>query len=231
MAVPRFVIEWAGVKVLTSIRSPKAEMVALHMQSIRDYFLVGMISTVLFLASGCDSDDGSSLISEKSWDVSGLPDTKVVERIVKTGGWDWPDPEFKRTYWLIQGKAKSLIGSYTNESSVGIVKEPYAVGECIVIPTSCYFYLVDADNQTKTFYPFQADQWSEFAEPLGINGHYDYLADAVDKIDGGWRLSYLLKSGLNGKRPPSIRFVTRDDWKSFQIETVVPSLKSREQKR
>ena len=110
------------------------------------------------------------------------------------------------------------VGSYAKESSTGVIKQPYAVDDCIVIPSSCYLYLVEPDNQISVFDPFKADKWSSFAEPHGINGHYDYHVETVRKTGGTWKLSYALESGLNGGRPPAIHFVTKDNWQSFQVE-------------
>jgi hypothetical protein len=194
------------------IDNKNAGMVALAMQSIRKYFLVGMICTTLFLAGGCEYKSDSSLFLEKSWDVG---DCNIHERIVKIDS--WPDATFQRTYWIIRNGSKLSVGSYENESSVGIIKEPYTVNEHIIIPTSCYVYLVEPDNHIKIFAPYKAEQWWDYATPMGINGHYDYHVDTVKRIDGGWKLSYLLESGLNGKRPQAIHFVTKDNWQSFQI--------------
>ncbi|MEZ4863421.1 MAG: hypothetical protein R3C14_19035 [Caldilineaceae bacterium] len=156
-----------------------------------------------------------NLLSEQSWTVSGSEIHETIE--ISTS--NWPDHRFKRTYTLLQAGRKLDVGSYDNESSLGVLGKPYAVDEFIVIPTSSYIYLVGPDDQVKTFYPWMADQWMDFAEPRGINGHYDYHVDTVQKIDGGWKLVYRLQEGLNGQRPKVIHFVTTDNWQSFQVET------------
>ena len=130
-----------------------------------------------------------------------------------------PDAEFERTYWLTKNGRELFVGRYNNESSVGVVKEPYAVDDWIVIPSSCYAYLVEPDSRISVFDPYKAYQWQSFAESRGINAHYDYHVDTVAKTKEIWKLSYVLKSGLNGRRPPVIHFVTQDNWLTFQIET------------
>ena len=153
--------------------------------------------------------------TEKSWTVG---NGEVYETIQRTKN-DWPDAQFLRTYRLKREKLTLTVGSYENESEEGVIKRPYAVGEYIVIPTSCYVYRVGPDNQVDEFYPWKVGNWLTFSQPLGINGHYDYEADRVEHEEGVWRLTYALKSGLNGQRPKFIHFVTPDDWQSFQTET------------
>ena len=132
---------------------------------------------------------------------------------------DWPDATFLRTYRLKRDGRKLTVGSYENESSTGVTNSPFAVGEYIVIPTSCYVYRVGPDNQVSEFSPWKANEWQSFSEPLGINGHYDYHADKVEEVNGVWRLTYVLESGLDRDRPKFIHFVTKDNWQSFQVET------------
>ena len=181
---------------------------------MRNYLTVAITASALCLTCGCDFGFERSVVSDQTWDVG---DCKVREKIVRVDA--IPDAEFERTYWLIKNGRELLVGRYNNESSMGVVKEPYAVEDCIVIPSSCYIYLVESDNRISVFVPFKADQWWSFAEPRGINGHYDYHVDTVRKTAGTWRLSYALESGLNGGRPPVIHFVTKDNWQSFQVET------------
>ena len=150
----------------------------------------------------------------KSWTVR---DCEIHESIEKSES-DWPDPTYLRTYRLIRDGREVTVGSYENESSLGLIDEPYAVGDFIVIPTSCYVYLVGPNDEVKMFAPWKADQWESFAGPRSINGHYDYHVDTVQRIDGGWKLSYGLEEDLNGQRPKFIHFATTDDWQSFQIE-------------
>lgn len=154
-------------------------------------------------------------VSDKNWTVG---DCEIHESIERSET-DWPDPTYLRTYRLIRDGRKLTVGSYENESSLGVIDEPHAVGDFIVIPTSGYVYLVGPDDQIKTFAPYKAEQWQDFAEPRGINGSYDYQVDTVQRIDGGWKLSYKLEEGLNGQRPKVIYFVTTDNWQSFQVET------------
>ncbi|MFT5304418.1 MAG: hypothetical protein ACI87E_002922 [Mariniblastus sp.] len=170
-----------------------------------------IISGILLI--GCDN--GWSPASDESWIVG---DCEIHEKIEVTRN-TWPDAVFKRSYWLIRSGVRLSIGTYQNESSVGMVKEPFAVDDCIVIPSSCYVYRVEPNNGISVFDPFKADQWWGFAEPRGINGHYDYHVDTVRKMEGTWKLSYVLESGLNGVRPTVIHFVSKDNWQSFQIET------------
>ena len=92
-------------------------------------------------------------------------------RNLKTIG---PTPPTCERIGLFETDAELTVASYENESSLGMIDEPYAVGDFIVIPTSCYVYRVGPDDEVKMFEPGMADQWSGFAERRGINGQYDY---------------------------------------------------------
>jgi hypothetical protein len=153
--------------------------------------------------------------TEKSWTVGGC---EILEEIRRSKS-DWPDATFLRTYQFKRDGRKLAVGSYENESSTGVHNSPLAVGEYIVIPTSCYVYRVGPDNQVNEFSPWKANLWHGFSEPLGINGHYDYHADTVEEVNGVWRLTYALERGLDGDRPEFIHFVTKDNWQSFRVET------------
>ena len=183
----------------------------------REWIIGACLATAIISAGvllvGCGSQ--WQPFSSKSWTVR---DCEIHESIEKSES-DWPDPTYRRTYRLIRDGRELTVGSYQNESSLGLIDEPYAVGDFIVIPTSCYVYRVGPDDEVKMFEPGMADQWSGFAERRGINGQYDYQVDTVQRIDGGWKLSYGLEEDLNGQRPKFIHFVTTDDWQSFQIET------------
>ena len=153
--------------------------------------------------------------TEKSWTVGS---DEVYETIQQSQN-NWPDAVFLRTYRLQRGGQTVTVGSYENETQDGVIDAPYAVGDYIVIPTSSYIYRIGPDNLVNEFYPSMADQWIAYSEPFGINGHYDYFADKVEHVNGAWRLTFALAGGLDGRRPKTIRFVTTDDWSSFQIET------------
>jgi hypothetical protein len=172
---------------------------------------VTMITVGMLLAIGCGQYQTAT---DKSW-VLGNCD--IHEKIQRSKN-DWPDPTFLRTYWLERDGHRLTVGNYENESSTGVITGPFAVGEYVLIPTSCYVYRVGPGNQVNEFYPWKATQWHRFSESLRINGAYDYHVDTVAKVDGVWRLTYALVNDLDGHHPKYIHFTTKDDWQSFQIE-------------
>ena len=99
--------------------------------TMRNYLTVAIAACALCLTCGCDTGFERSLVSDQTWDVG---DCKVREKIVCTDA--IPDRSFERTYWLMRDGAELLVGSYENESSTGVIKQPYAVDDCIIIPTS-----------------------------------------------------------------------------------------------
>lgn len=131
----------------------------------------------------------------------------------------WPDYDYERTYWVNRNGEDALVARYRNESADGVTEDPLVVGQFVVILTSAKVYRLDLNNRVQEFSPSMTDQWRKFAEPHDINSHHDYRADAVELAGGAWGLSYVRKSPEHAV-PRALHFVTRDDWRSFQIEGV-----------
>jgi len=180
-------------------------------RTLRRCFAAITISVGMLLA-GCD--DSYLPVTAQSWSVR---DCEVHETIQQSKN-NWPDACCLRTYRLTRDGRTLAVGSYENESAAGVTQKPYSVDGYVLIPTSCYVYRIGPDNRVDEFYPWKADKFLSFSESHGINGHYDYSIETVEKVDNAWRLTYAVNLGLNGQRPKFIRFRTTDDWQSFQIE-------------
>ncbi|MDG2383771.1 MAG: hypothetical protein P8N76_19010 [Pirellulaceae bacterium] len=168
--------------------------------------------TLLFI-SGCEK---RTIVSEKSWK---LPGATVHEKI-DHGELNWPDRVYKRTYWIVKNGKTVPVGSFRNESDVGVAYQPFILNGSIVIPTSSYVFLVSADNQVKEFSPRKADQWGVYSARAGINGFYDFHAETVVKKGDVWKFSYLRNDADRSHLPASVYFATSDDWESFQMESI-----------
>ena len=142
---------------------------------------------------------------------------EIVEEIQRSKN-DWPDPVFRRSYWLIQDGKKFLISSYENETSTGITSAPSMVNRFIIIPTGPNFYRVGTDHEVKKFSPWLTNQWEENLETLGLDGVYDYRAHSATHQDGTWRLTYHVQDHSRDDSPESFDFTSTDDWKSFQLD-------------
>ena len=152
-------------------------------------------------------------VSYKSWVVGNC---KIHEKISKSA-LTWPDPTFLRNYWFERDGDNFNIGSYENESSVGVKNAPFAVEEYIVILTSSHVFRIGQKNVNE-FSPSMAIQSHNFFEKNRINVHYDYTAESVDKVDSIWKLTYVLNNTESEDLPKVIHFVTKDNWQSFQID-------------
>jgi len=174
-------------------------------------FSLGFTVCSLLLLPACDAYHPPTT---QNWVVGKY---EIVEEIQRSKN-DWPDPVFRRRYWLIQDGKKFLISSYENESSTGITSAPNMVDNFIIIPTGPNFYRVGTDHEVKKFSPWKTNQWEENLESLGLGGVYDYRAHSATHQDGTWRLTYHAQNHSRDDSPKSFDFTSTDDWKSFRLD-------------
>ncbi|MCP4193742.1 MAG: hypothetical protein GY768_24280 [Planctomycetaceae bacterium] len=176
-------------------------------------FQAALVSMTLIFGSGCEK---RTIVSEKSWKLAGA----TVHEKIDHGELNWPDRVYQRTYWIVENGKTVPVGSYRNESDVGVVYQPFLLDGSIVILTSSYVFLVSADNQIKKFSPFKVGQWREYSDRAGVNGFYDYHAKTVEKKGDVWKFSYLRNDADRSHLPTSVYFTTSDDWRSFQLASI-----------
>ena len=165
----------------------------------------------LFLCPACDAYHPATT---QGWTGGKY---EIVEEIQRSRN-DWPDPVFRRRYWLIQDGQKFLIASYENEASTGITSAPSMVDDFIIIPSGPNFYRVGTDHEVKKFSPWKTNQWEENLESMGLDGVYDYRAHSATHQDGIWRLTYHVQNHSTDDSSESFDFTSTDDWKSFRFD-------------
>jgi hypothetical protein len=98
----------------------------------------------------------------------------------------------------------------------GIASAPFLLNECILIPSSCFVYMIKANNEVKVFNPSMAQNWSSLDSKTEISQFYDYKFESIEKTSNGWSLLY---SKISQERniPDKIKFHATENWEKFKI--------------
>ena len=166
---------------------------------------------LLFSLTACLMDFTHTLASSQRVTVG---DVVVEEKIYREDA--FPDPRYVRIYWVKRGQQYIEVGRYDDEGQQGMANPPVIVANWLVIMSGAHLFFWQAAAEARHFYPYDAIDWGEYAETRQLNGHYDYVATAV-QIDGtSWQLTYTCSACL-ADQPPTIHFRSTDGGQSFQV--------------
>lgn len=138
----------------------------------------------------------------------------VEEQIYRTDS--FPDPRYERIYRVESGNQRVEVGRYADEAKSGITTPPRFVADWLVVMSGAHIFFWQKGEDTRHFYPYTAPDWIDYADPQQLNGHYDYVATAVEIEGDKWQISYECTACL-ANHPVLIRFVSTDGGQTFRL--------------
>jgi hypothetical protein len=141
-------------------------------------------------------------------------DFQIKETIYRIEG--FPARQFERFYEAINNGDAVDLGSFEDESDIGIVNNPIVHNNQLVVFSSAHVFFWQPGRKPVHFSPYEAAGWYEYSQIDQLNGHYDYLASDVWSHNGQLLLRYECDFCGIGK-PEKLLFYSLDDGRTFDI--------------
>ena len=162
-------------------------------------FLMLWIICLMFV--GCLEQFPKEVVSYQTIEVG---EFLIEEEITKSDG--WPDWIYERSYWVTYENRKRVLGSYQNESSVGLITDPFVIDEQLILFSGSRLIIWRPGSEPAQYFPFSAPEWADFGREMNINGVYDYYpARAWQEGDELW-FEYSCQANCSPSKPGKILF-------------------------
>ena len=162
-------------------------------------FLKLLIIGLLF--TGCIEQFPAEIVSQQTVVVG---DFVVEEQITKSGG--WPDWIYERSYWATYESKRRFLGSYQNESPIGLLDDPFVVEGQLILFTGSRLFLWRPGTEPAQYFPFRAPEWADFGREMNINGVYDYYPTRAWQEGEELWFEYSCQANCTPSKPGKILF-------------------------